>query len=151
MRRVIVKIRRSIFILVFPMPLVITIEFSVRKQAAGCVMSRLLTRAVLSLSRLKQTGLVTDAECDAATLAVGVQAFDPGEVPDQSAGADAGADAGRGVRFGSERRVSARAVTSVDFAYQRQPVVEPVAGRQTEKQHVVLRERADVPGGVNRR
>src|SRR6266542_2057028 len=43
------------------------------------------------LRRTKQTDLVGDAERDAAALAARVEASDSGDVPGQSAGADAGA------------------------------------------------------------
>src|SRR5687767_8159611 len=101
--------------------------------------------------RTKQTSLEGHAERDAAAFAAGVEASDSSDVPGQSARADADAEAGRSVRFGSDRGISARAVASVDFADQRKPSVDLISGSQTKKRHVVLRERADIPGGVNRR
>src|SRR5262245_19818762 len=103
------------------------------------------------LRRTKQTDLIGDAESDAAALAAGVEATDSGHVPGQFTCADAGAEAGRPVRFGSERGVFARAVTSIDLADQRQTPVDLIGGRQAEKRHVVLRERADIPRSVDRR
>src|SRR5215467_12748130 len=97
------------------------------------------------LRRMKQTDLVGDAERDAAALAARVEAPDSGDVPGQFAGVDAGAEAGRPVRFGSERGVFARAVAPVDFADQCQTSVDLIGARQAEKRHVVLRERADIP------
>src|SRR5262245_10500036 len=103
------------------------------------------------LQRTKQTGLVSDAECDAAAFAAGVETSDSGDVPEQSAGAESDAEPGRAVRFSPERGAVARAVASVDFADQRQPVVYLIGSREAEERHIVLRERADIPGGVNRR
>src|SRR5215475_5077534 len=102
-----------------------------------------------SVSRTKQTGLIGDAECDAAALAVRVKAPDSGDVPEQFADAYANAEAGRSVRFGSERGVSASAVPSVDFADQRKSAVELIGAGQAEKRHVVLCERAYISRGVN--
>src|SRR5215813_13920448 len=101
--------------------------------------------------RMKQTDLVGDAERDAAALAARVETPDAGEVPGQFAGANAGAEAGRPVRFGSERGAFACAVAPVDFADQRQTSIDLISARQAEKRHVVLRERADIPRGVDRR
>src|SRR5262245_24398519 len=100
--------------------------------------------------RTKQADLVGNAERDAAAFAVGVEASDSGDVPKQSACADADAKAGRAIRFGSERSVFARAVAPVDLADQSKSVVDLISRRQAENRHIVLRERADIPGGVNR-
>src|SRR5262245_24689680 len=103
------------------------------------------------LRRMKQTDLVGDAERDSAALAARAEAPDSGEVPGQYAGVDAGAETGRPIRFGSEQRAFARTVAPVDFANQGQTSVDLIGARQAEKRHVILRERADIPRGGDRR
>ena len=82
---------------------------------------------------LEQTGFVTDAEADAALGAVVVNAFDSGNIPDQTTGANASAQSCRSVRFSAKRRAFSSVVTSVDFTNQSYSVVEKITRSKSIK------------------